>query len=242
MSNAEREPGRTPDGAEVPERLISTLAHELRTPLTVILGYAELLRARNDEETRREAPARIVQAAEDLLFVVDDLLTVFAADAGALRVEPVHVDLGGAVADTIRAFESKSEKHRFVNSCREDQCWVSADGEYLARVLTNLLLNAVKYSPNGGDVEVSVQKEAGYAEVSVSDHGLGLTEEELETVFERFAPIELRDHPEIRSTGLELYKVRRLVELHGGSVAAESEPGKGSTFRFRIPLAADEAE
>jgi signal transduction histidine kinase len=217
------------------EQIVSNLAHELRTPLTVILGYAERLRARDDEETRREAPARIVEAAEHLLFVVDDLLTVFALDVGGLSLDPTAVDLHDAVTEAIRAFESRSDNHRFTTTC-DGECWVSADGEHLTRIVTNLLLNAVKGSPNGGDVVVRINKERDFADLSVSDSGVGLTKEQLDTVFDRLAPIQPPGHPMIRSTGLELYKVRRLVELHGGSVAAESEPGKGSTFHVRIPL------
>jgi two-component system phosphate regulon sensor histidine kinase PhoR len=233
-------PDQTGGGArhrDATERTVSNLAHELRTPLTVILGYAELLRARDDEETRREAPARIVEAAEHLLFVVDDLLTVFAIDVGGLTIEATPVDLNEAVTQAVRAFERRSANQRFTATC-DGECWVSADGEHLTRIVNNLLLNAAKHSPNGGDIEVKVAKEPGFAEVAVSDQGLGFTKDQLGTVFERLAPIEDPDS-RIRSTGLELYKVRRLVELHGGSVAAESEPGKGSTFRFRIPLLAE---
>ena len=118
---------------------------------------------------------------------------------------------------------------------------MSADAQHVTRVLTNLLLNAVKYSPGGGDIEVCVRKKDGFAEVEVADHGLGLTEEQLGTVFERFGRVEFDGEQGVRSTGLERYKVRRLVELHSGSVSAESEPGKGSRFTFRIPLARDDA-
>jgi len=237
--HAADEPGDGAHVREATEEIVSNLAHELRTPLTVILGYAELLRARDDEETRREAPARIIEAAEHLLFVVDDFLTVFAIDVGGLAIDRSAVELNEAVTEAISSFERQSAKHRFRAIC-DGECWVSADGEHLTRIVTNLLLNAVKRSPNGGDVEVRVAKEDGFADVSVSDEGFGLTKEQLEIVFERLAPIEMPENPEIRSTGLELYKVRRLVELHGGSVAAESEPERGATFRFRIPLVAED--
>lgn len=237
-------PGDSPEAERVrngTEEAVSNLAHELRTPLTVILGYAELLRARDDEETRREAPARIIEAAEHLLFVVDDLLTVFALDVGGLTLDPTAVDLHDAVAAAIRAFEPRSENHRFTATC-DGECWVSADDEHLTRIVTNLLLNAVNGSPNGGDVVMRIEKDRGFAELSVSDNGVGLTKEQLDTVFDRLARVQPPDYPKIRSTGLELYKVRRLVELHGGSVAAESEPGKGSTFCVRIPLLGEDED
>ncbi len=101
----------------------------------------------------------------------------------------------------------------------------------------NLLLHACKWSPDGGEVRVTAREEKEFAEVDVSFDGMEIGEDALGRLFERFAPLELPRRPDLRSTGLELYKARRLVELHGGSIAAASEPGRGTTFTFTIPVA-----
>jgi signal transduction histidine kinase len=228
---------------EAGERAISHLAHELRNPMSVIFGYAELLQFRDDEATRLEASTRIVQAADHLSQVIDDLLTVFAIDAGALHPEPVRVDLESLLSEIAARFEARSEQHSFSLSSL-DGSWprVSADGEQLTRVLTNLLLNACKHSPDGCNVRITVKREGGFASIAVTDDGPGLAPEQLAVVFDRFSGAAPPGHLEVRGSGLELYEVRRLVELHGGTISAESEPGRGSTFTFTLPLADEAAE
>ena len=221
----------------VRDRFISRLAHELRSPLAIVLGYAELLNVRTDEETRREASQRIVAAAEQLALAVDDLLIVFAIDSDALTVSPSPTDAEAVVNDAVRLFEPRTDAHRFTTTSTGGACWVWADAEHLMRIVTNLLVSAVKRSPEGGDIEIQIRTEEDFAAVSVSDHGVGVAPERLAAAFERFPPIELVERGGVRSTGLELYKVRRLVELHGGTVSAESGRDAGLTITFRIPLA-----
>lgn len=226
------------------DRLISTLSHQLRTPLAVIIGYAELLQHREDEETRREAPVRIQEAAEELSLMIDDLLIVLAIDSGLLSIDPAPIELKAVVVDAIECLDARFDKHLFEARCPDSDSWplVFAHREHLTRIFTSLLLNAYKYSPDGCRVTITADEEEGFATVSVSDEGRGLTEEQLAALFERFSPIDVPGRPDIRSTGLELYKVRRLVELHGGSIRAESKPGKGSTLTFTLPLARPDLE
>lgn len=234
--------GGSQDDSESGSRLLSHLAHKVRTPLAVVLGYAELLQVREDADLRRQAAGRIMEAADQLSYVVDDLLTLFAIDSGALELEPEPVDLEAAVDDTIRLVEPRVAKHTFVLASPGDGPWpfVSADPEHLTRIVTNLLVSAVSFSPDGGQVTVSVRRDDRFAELSVASEGVGLGEEQLATVFERLSLLDVPEAAGVPASGLELYEARRLVELHGGSVSAESEPGTGSSFTVTIPLAGDE--
>lgn len=230
------------DGARAPAgpppQAVSNLSHELRNPLAIITGYAELLRFRDDAHVREEAAARIAEAAAKVSAIVDDLLTVLSLDAGTLAVEPQPVDLETVVAAAIAPVREGQPGHTFSTRCGDDS-WprVAADSEHLTRILTNLLLNACRYSPDGREIEVSVRRQQAFAAITVEDKGVGLTPKQQETAFERFSLIEVANRPDIRNTGLELYKTRKLVELHGGEISVESEPGKGSRFTFTIPLA-----
>ena len=238
MSEARQLRDSSPNPGGPSPTVVSNLSHELRNPLAIIAGYAELLRFRGDDRLREEAAARITEAAAKISAIVDDLLTVFALDAETLSVEPTVVDLETVVAQAIEPVKNRQPGHTFSTRCASGT-WprVRADNEHLTRILTNLLLNACRYSPDGCEIQVSVKTEQGFASVTVEDDGFGFTREQLATVFDRFALIEISDRPEIRNTGLELYKARRLVELHGGEISGESEPGKGSRFTFTVPLA-----
>ena len=219
---------------------MSSLAHELRTPLAIVVGYAELLAERDDEETRRDAPAQILHAAERLAAAVDDVLIVLAYETGALTFHPEDVDLDLAVAATVDRLRQVGSTHTVQLERPETWPRVRADGEHLTRIVMNLLVNACKMSPDGCEIRVEADHDDDFVSVTVSDSGFGLTAEQLAVVFERFADLRSPGRPAIAGSGLELYKVRRLVELHGGTVSAESEPDKGSRFTFTVPLAHDE--
>jgi signal transduction histidine kinase len=216
------------------ESLVATVAHQVKTPLAVIRGYAELLGARDDDATRYEAAAQIREATDVLELMVDDLLVVFALEAGVLPFEPEPVDLTLAAENAVERFASRFARHSFATRL-EGAHMVRADSEHLNRIFATLLLNACRLSPEGGDIVIDGRTEDDAVTISVSDDGPGLTEEELAAVFERHRPAVSVESSEFRSTGLELYKVRRLVELHGGAVQAQSRLGHGSTFSFTLP-------
>jgi signal transduction histidine kinase len=218
--------------------LLATVAHQVKTPLAVIRGYAELLGARDDEATRREAAAQIKAAAEVLDFMVDDLLVLFALESGVLPFEPQPLDLAQAVDEAVERVWQQFPRHTFAPRF-EDASFVCADVEHVDRILGTLLFNACRLSPEGGDVLIDGRNAGDAVTVSVSDGGPGLSDEELAAAFERHRPSTGIERSEVRSTGLELYKVRRLVELHGGAVTAESRPGRGSTFSFTLPRAVE---
>lgn len=218
------------------ESLVANVAHQVKTPLAVIRGYAELLGARDDEATRHEAAAQITEATDQLERMVDDLLVVFALEAGVLPFEPEPVDLAQAAEEAVEGLARRFGRHSFATRL-EGMPAARADWEHLDRIFATFLFNACRLSPEGGDVVIAGRTNDDAVTVSVSDDGPGLTREELAAAFERCRPAVAADHAEFRSTGLELYKVRRLVELHGGAVQAESRLGHGSIFSFTLPRA-----
>lgn len=223
---------------ELGDEFVSRLSHALRTPVALIIGYAELLRTRDDEEIRREAPVLIREAAQELTDAIDDLVVVVAVDAGVLLVRPAALELEPVLTDTIRRVEKGLDGLRLSVECAS---WpvVAADDDHLPRILHNLLVNAGRRSPEGGEIRLSIRAADGFATVAVTDAGLPLTDEQARRAFERFSTPEWSTR-EKRTTGLELYKARRLVELHGGATSAWNEGNGGATFAFTIPLAATE--
>jgi signal transduction histidine kinase len=216
--------------------LVANVAHQVKTPLAVIRGYAELLSARDDDATRHEAAAQIREATDVLDFMVDDLIVVFALEAGVLPLEPEPLDLAEAAEAAIARVSSRFARHTFAPRL-EGASPVYADAEHVDRILGTLLLNACRLSPEGGKIVIDGRNAGEDVTVSVSDSGPGLLEEELAAAFERHGSSVAVERSEFRSTGLELYKVRRLVELHGGAVQAESRLGHGSTFSVTLPRA-----
>jgi signal transduction histidine kinase len=216
--------------------LVANVAHQVKTPLAVIRGYAELLGARDDDATRHEAAAQIREAADVLDLMVDDLIVVFALEAGVLPLEAEPLDLAEAAEAAVARVSGRFARHTFAPRF-EGASLVYADAEHVGRILGTLLLNACWLSPEGGEVVINGRNAGEDVTVSVSDSGPGLPEEELAAAFERYRPSAAVERSEFRSTGLELYKVRRLVELHGGAVQAESRLGHGSTFSFTLPRA-----
>lgn len=218
------------------EELVASVAHQVKTPIAVIRGYGELLGARDDEATRLEASLRIQEAADLLELMVDDLLVVLALEADVLPFEPDTLDVTEAADEAIALVTPRTPRHSF-DTRWEKPLHARADVEHLPRILTALLLNACRLSPDGGGILVAGYGNGETLTVSVSDRGAGLGEHELAAAFERHQPLAAIERSELRGTGLELYKVRRLVELHGGKVRAESRLGHGSTFSFTLPRA-----
>jgi PAS domain S-box-containing protein len=218
---------------ELKSSLISTVSHELRTPLTMIQGFSELLLERSvDEKTSREALRSINVSAERLGRLIDDLLSVSRIESGRMDVRLAPMDLEEAIEDVGALLGQEREIRLDVD---DELPRVMADGEMLIRILTNLLSNAMKYSPPETAISVSARDAGSNVEVSVSDRGIGMTDAETMHLFDKFFRA---DRPEVRSvggTGLGLYITRNLVEMQGGQIWAESEPGRGTTFRFTLP-------
>ncbi|MCS7224287.1 MAG: ATP-binding protein [Armatimonadetes bacterium] len=221
---------------------VATVSHELRTPLTAIKGFiATLLEDREsyfDPETRFEFYQIIDQETDRLRRLIEDLLNLSRIERG-LSLQPnwVRVDLATVIERVLAVQKSYTEKHRLVSDIPAPLPIIVADEDKMDGVLTNLVNNAIKYSPNGGDVVVRVIRENNSLLISVSDQGIGIPKEKLQRIFEKFERVDTKETRAAGGTGIGLYLVKHLVEAHGGQIWAESEgPGKGSTFYVRLPI------
>ena len=233
------------------DEFLAIVSHELRTPLTSMMGYVEMLRlGMLDERGRGRALEVIERNTQTLSQLVGDVLDTSRIVSGKMRLHTSPLDLHtviGAAVDVMRpAVEAKGLALH--TSLDPNEGLMTGDAARLQQVVTNLLSNAVKFTPKGGEVTVSLSRVGLDAEITVSDTGVGIAPEFLPHVFERFWQAEgatQRGGPS--GLGLGLAIVRHIVEMHGGTVDAESEgAGRGSTFRVRLPLtdarAADDSE
>jgi len=221
------------------DEFLATLSHELRTPLTAILGWSSMMRdSRLDEKTRAAALEIIERNARTQQQIVDDILDVSRIITGQLRFEAEPTDVRGVVeaaVDTVRpAASAKSIALR--TEFEPGVGPVMGEPRRLQQVVWNLLLNAVKFTPIGGEVRVRVEGGGAHARVAVTDTGVGIAPNFLPFVFDRFRQGDQSTTRTHGGLGLGLAIVRHLVELHGGTVRAESDgEGRGATFTVELP-------
>jgi PAS domain S-box-containing protein len=237
---AERARREAEESSRLKDEFLATLSHELRTPLTSILGWAKLLRAGGlESEFAQRGLEAVERNAVAQTRLIGDLLDVSRIITGKLIVEPRPVDLAHVVEAGVESVRPAADARgvRLDLSLEAGAGLVSGDTDRLQQVIWNLLSNAVKFTPRGGRVGVRLSRADGHAEVEVSDTGRGIPTEFLPYVFDRFRQADGRITREHGGLGLGLSIARHLVELHGGTIEAESEgEGRGATFRFRLPL------
>jgi PAS domain S-box-containing protein len=219
---------------------VSTVSHQLRAPLTSIYGFAETLLRRDvlfGEAERETFLGYIASEAQRLTSIVDTLLSVARLEAGDLQVELVPTDLRAVVSEAVTSVQQTTDVngHRFVLQLPDEPLSASADREKLGQILTNLLDNAVKYSPSGGTVTVEAQRRAGRVEIRVVDEGQGIPEAERERIFSKFHRTD--SARSAGGAGLGLFIARGLVTAMGGRIWVDSAEGGGSSFAFELPLA-----
>ncbi|HUG15931.1 MAG TPA: GAF domain-containing protein [Thermomicrobiales bacterium] len=233
------------DAIQVREQFLSIASHELRTPLTTVKASAQLLERRfrrGDAEPSRTL-ALIAQLQDEvgrLETLVADLLDATQIQRGWLELNPERVDLTALARRSLERFDQpmhRSEHHtlRFEADGPVEGSW---DASRLDQVITNLISNAVKYSPKGGEVLVTVRRNGESAEIEIKDEGIGISREEQAQLFQPFARgVEARRS--VGGTGLGLFISREIIERHGGAIAVYSEPGAGSAFTIRLPIKPD---
>ena len=227
------------EAEEMKSIFISAVSHELKTPVALIKGYADTLRredARWDEETLREGLNIIVEESDRLDALINNLLEASRIQAGGLKLEFSYVNLPKLAEKVISGFRLQTEKHDFRLDFPPDLAPVPADEERLRQVLSNLIGNAVKYSPQGGTIWVGAHVHNDWLTVYVADQGVGIPVEEQERIFEPFYRGKGEVSRNTAGAGLGLYLCRAIVEAHGGRIWVESQPGKGSIFAFTLPL------
>jgi signal transduction histidine kinase len=227
----------------IKDDFLSIVSHELRTPLTSIQGYSQLLEGRisgeHGGESKEMAHIRVIRSQVGRMRrLVDDLLDVSRIDRrGGVSIEPVDFDLAEEVRSAVARLQ-REHPNRPVDLSADGSIPVHADRDRIDQVLTNLLDNAVKYSPDGGPIRVVAERRGGEAEVRVSDAGVGISPEHRDHVFERFYQADGdAGRRRFGGLGLGLYISRAIVDAHGGRIwAAENAiDGTGSVFGFRIP-------
>ncbi|HWS88583.1 MAG TPA: ATP-binding protein [Pyrinomonadaceae bacterium] len=225
------------------DEFLATVSHELRTPLTAIVGWAHMLRHNGlDEATARRGLETIERNAQAQAQLVEDILDVSRVIAGKLRLSIVPVDLSAVLAAAIDSVQLAAESKGIRLEVTLDAAArrVSGDAGRLQQVVWNLLSNAIKFTDAGGSVYVRLRQAGRDVEVVVSDDGCGIEADFLPYIFERFRQADATTTRRHGGLGLGLAIVRHLVELHGGTVKAESGgAGKGSTFTIRLPPAED---
>ena len=230
----------------IKDDFLSIVSHELRTPLTSIQGYSQLLegrlRSERDGESKEMAHLRVIRSQVGRMRrLVDDLLDVSRIDRrGGVSIETSDFDLAEEVREAAARVQ-REHRDRTIEVRVPDALGVHADRDRLDQVLSNLLENAVKYSPDGGPITVVAERRGGEVEVRVADVGLGIPEEHRENVFERFYQADGdAGRRRFGGLGLGLYISRAIIDAHGGRIwaAANEEAGRGSVFGFRIPRVA----
>jgi len=220
------------------DAFISTASHELRTPMTSIMGFSELLLNRQVPETTRLGWAEYIhRGSRRLAGILDDMLSVSCIQAGKVALTLDVLGLASVVQEVIPYIQPTTDKHDIVVDIPSDLPRVIADRDKLGQVLTNLLGNAVKYSPQGGQITVSAKPDLdrGRVVVTVADQGIGIAPEDQNRLFTTFHRIQRPETMSARGTGLGLFIVKSLVELMDGEVWVESELHRGSTFLFSLP-------
>ncbi len=220
---------------------LANMSHELRTPLNAIIGFSEVLQERmfgemNDKQT--EYIDDIHGSGKHLLSLINDILDLSKIEAGRMELDLATFSVPEAIGNALTLIRERALRHGIELTASIDPAVgaISADERKFKQILLNLLSNAVKFTPEGGRVVVAAQPAHGMIEVSVTDTGIGIALQDQEAVFEEFRQVGKDYTRKAEGTGLGLALTRKFVELHGGNIRVKSEPGKGATFTFALPL------
>jgi signal transduction histidine kinase len=216
------------------------MSHELRTPLHTVIGFSELLEEQSIgplNEKQKRFVDHIHHDSLHLLELINDILDLSKIESGRVELHPEVFDLTGALEECLRSIRPQAKaKGLEVDTSGVASLALEADRLRVKQILTNLLSNAVKFTPAAGKIQVVAGLEGPNARIAVTDTGIGIPLEEHESVFDKFYQVSATTKGVREGTGLGLAITRSLVEEHGGSIWLKSEPGKGSSFIFTIPL------
>ncbi len=220
---------------------VANVSHELRTPITIVKGYVETLLdgARNDPNLSLKFLQTIEKHTNRLTFLIEDLLTISQLEDGRVVMNRQWTDLRPLASRVLEDFSSRAAA-REITLLNEipDTLALRADIDRLHQVLVNVVDNAIKYGRTGGRVSLTarVTPSGDRVEIAVSDDGPGIPQDSLTRIFERFYRVDTARSREQGGTGLGLSIVKHIIQAHGGDVSAESQPGRGTTFRLTLPL------
>jgi signal transduction histidine kinase len=219
---------------------LANMSHELRTPLNAIIGFSEVLADGmfgdvNDKQA--EYLHDILESGRHLLSLINDILDLSKVEAGRMELDPSDVDLAAAIDNTLTLVRERAGRRGIALARAVDARVgvVRADERKVKQVLLNLLSNALKFTPEGGRIDVRAAVDEGRVQISVADTGVGIAPADQEAIFEEFRQVGTASR-KVEGTGLGLALSRKFIELHGGRIWVSSEPGVGSTFTFTLPL------
>jgi len=224
---------------------LANMSHELRTPLNAIIGFSEVLSERMFGEInpkQAEYLSDILASGRHLLSLINDILDLSKIEAGRMELEPAEFDLPAAIENTLILMRERAQRRAITVGRTVDGRLgtICADERKVKQVLLNLLSNALKFTPEGGKIDVRAEVRDGTAEISVRDTGVGIAVEDQQAVFEEFRQVGTAAK-KVEGTGLGLAISRKFIELHGGKIWVTSTVGSGSTFTFTLPLSVSRA-
>ncbi len=224
---------------EVRRDFVANISHELKTPIGAVALLAEALVSASDEpEQVRRFATRLQLEAERLAKITQEIIELSRLQATDALAKPELVDIDGVIANAIDQNRVAADSHRIALVSGGDRnSQVYGEETLLRTAVHNLIANAIQYSPEGARVGVGVRHHEGIVEISVTDQGVGIPEEELDRVFERFFRVDQARSRNTGGTGLGLSIVKHVVQNHGGDIRVWSQPGRGSTFTIRLPEA-----
>lgn len=215
-------------------------SHELRTPLTSIHGFSEILRTKDMEPEKKTEFYRIIlNESERLSRLINNLLNLSTIEAG-IELNREMVNFTELIEEDIEFFQSQTGIHQLNYHGPRQLPLVYGDPDRIHQIFKNILSNAIKYSPDGGPVEIETGIEGKYVTVTVTDQGIGIPADDLPHIFDRFRRVERKEMSDITGTGLGLAIVKHLVDIHGGQIKVRSETGQGTTFTVFIPIRGSE--
>lgn len=227
---------------QVKSEFVSTVSHELRTPLASILGFTELMLNRELKKDRQEKYlTTILNEANRLTGLINDFLDVQRMESGKQVYEKKYFDVIPLLKKVIEVQQVNTKKHHIVLESQVSNPVMLGDREKIEQVYTNLINNAIKYSPDGGEIVVQVLQEQKRIIIKVIDHGLGIPEESIGKLFTKFYRVDNSDRKKIGGTGLGLAIVQEIVKAHEGSVTVQTKYGKGTVFTTAFPLVAEQS-
>jgi len=227
---------------QMQKQLLATVSHELRTPLASIKGFATtLLRqdVRWDDATQREFLRIIEEESNRLEELIDNLLDMSQMEAGALRIQREPVQLRGLLREAVENAQRRTEAHWFVVDLPSELPRVWADPRRIRQVLNNLLENAIKYSPDGGEISVRCEVDAARVIVSIADRGVGIPPALRARIFDPFFQVDGSSTRGVGGSGLGLAIVKGIIAAHHGAIWVEPISERGSVFRFTLPIVTD---
>ena len=223
------------------DEFLATLAHELRNPLAPIRNGLQILSLQEDAGPDETRPVRDMMDRQlnHLVRLIDDLLDMSRISKGKIELRLEKVKLQTVIDFAVEASQPQIEagRHRLVRQVPEEELWLDADLNRLTQVVSNLLNNAAKYTPEGGEITLEARPRGGEVSISVSDNGIGIPPDKLQEIFELFTQVDSTQEQAKGGLGIGLALARHLVEMHGGSIEVESAgAGHGSTFSIGLPL------